>query len=622
MNPSADSTGPVSISSDARSIVEATLDDLRRNHIVERVWQKDYTVWKPDAAEIGNRLGWLDVAHEMRRRADELALFADEIRAAGFKHVVLLGMGGSSLCPEVFRATFGSRRGYPTLAVLDSTVPGWVRRVTQSIEPERTLFIVSSKSGGTIEVLSFFKHFWALTEKKTRSRTGEHFVAITDPGTRLNLLAAQHGFRRAFINPPDIGGRYSALSYFGLVPAALIGMNLPALLDRATAMMEACRTDAFANPAAWLGAAMGALAKSGRDKLSLITSPSIAAFGLWAEQLIAESTGKDGQGIVPVALEPFAPPSAYSGDRLFVALRVAGDDNQALDRHLAALKAAGHPLIALDLRDRYDLGAEFFRWELATAIAGHLLSIHPFDQPNVQESKDNTQRVLDRYKSTGALPQPSQAPLTPQTARLTEFLEKACAGDYVALIAYLDELPDVAAALADLRQAILNRYHLANTLGYGPRFLHSTGQLHKGGANNGLFIQLTSRSGRDVPIPGELFSFRVLAEAQAAGDLDALRAHQRRAVRIELGSNPAAGIRRLARAIGGKVSSTTEPAAGRTAATSNSKPQTPKRRRCALLGGWPPPAGHRRSPKPRRSGCFIQNPGAYVTKGSDANLCS
>ena len=331
-------------------------------------------------------------------------------------------------------------------------------------------------------------------------------------------------------------------------------------------MMEACRTDAFANPAVWLGAAMGALAKSGRDKLSLITSPSIAAFSLWAEQLIAESTGKDGQGIVPVALEPFAPPDAYAGDRLFVALRVAGDNNQALERHLAALKTAGYPLIALDLRDRYDLGAEFFRWELATAIAGHLLGIHPFDQPNVQESKDNTQRVLDKYKSTGALPQPSQPPLTPQTARLKEFLEKAYAGDYVALMAYVDESPDVAAALADLRQAILNRYHLANTLGYGPRFLHSTGQLHKGGANNSLFIQLTSRSGRDVPIPGELFSFRVLAEAQAAGDLAALRAHQRRAVRIELGSNPAAGIRRLARVIGGKVSTTTKPAAGRTAA--------------------------------------------------------
>ena len=572
MKPATNATGLVSLSNDARSIVEATLDDLRRGRIVERIWQRDHTVWKSEPSEIGNRLGWLDAARVARARAGELASFADEIRAAGLKHVVLLGMGGSSLCPEVFRATFGSRRGYPTLAVLDSTVPGWVRRVTQSIEPERTLFIVSSKSGGAIEVMSFFKLFWALAEKRTRGQAGEHFVAITDPGTRLELLAAQHGFRRAFINPPDIGGRYSALSTFGLAPAALAGIDLPALLDRATAMTEACRTDAFANPAAWLGAAMGSLARSGRDKLCLIASPSIAAFGLWAEQLIAESTGKDGKGITPVALEPFAPPDAYAGDRLFVALRVTGDDNRALDSHLAALKGAGHPLIALDLRDRYDLGAEFFRWEMATVIAGHVLGIHPFDQPNVQESKDMTQRMLDRYKSNGALPHPSQPPLTPQAARLPEFLESARAGDYVALMAYLDESPDVAAALAELRRAILNRYHLANTLGYGPRFLHSTGQLHKGGANNGLFIQLTSHSGRDVPIPGELFSFRVLAEAQAAGDLDALHAHQRRAIRIELGSRPAAGILRLARSIGGKVASTTMRAARRAADASSKIP--------------------------------------------------
>jgi len=583
MKPPTDAIGLISLPNDARGRVEATLDELRRNRIVERIWQKDHTVWKPDPLEIDNRLGWLDVAHDMRQRAGELAAFADEIRAAGVKHVVLLGMGGSSLCPEVLRATFGAQRGYPKLVVLDSTVPGWVRRVAQSIDPERSLFIVSSKSGGTIEVLSFFKYFWALTEKRVRGllRTGERFVAITDPGTRLELLAAQHGFRRAFINPPDIGGRYSALSYFGLAPAALAGIDLAALLDRATAMTEACRTEAHANPAAWLGAAMGMLAKSGRDKLCLIASPSIAAFGLWAEQLIAESTGKDGKGITPVALEPFAPPDAYSGDRLFVALRVAGDDNRALDRHLAGLKAAGHPLIALDLRDRYDLGAEFFRWEMATAIAGHVLGIHPFDQPNVQESKDITQRMLDRHKSNGALPRPAQPPLTPQAARLPEFLENARAGDYVALMAYLDDSPDVAAALAELRLALLNRYRLANTLGYGPRFLHSTGQLHKGGTNNGLFVQLTSRLGRDVPIPGELFSFSVLAEAQAAGDLDALRAHQRRAIRVELGSRPAAGIRLLARSIDDEAqnSKLQTPNSKRATAARNARRQTSKRRR-------------------------------------------
>ncbi len=551
MTLSTDSPGQLFASSDVKAQIEAALSDLRRDRILERIWQKDHTVWKQDSTEISNRLGWLNVAEHMQRQKEELTAFANEVCMAGFKHVVLLGMGGSSLCPEVLRVTFGSQRGYPRLLVLDSTVPDGVRRVSGSIDPSRVLYIVSSKSGGTIEVLSFFKHFWELTEKKGRGKAGDSFVAITDPGTSLGALATQHGFRRTFLNPSDIGGRYSALSYFGLVPAALIGMDLAALLDPALAMMQECRTDAFANPAAWLGAAMGVLAKSGRDKLCLITSPSISAFGLWAEQLIAESTGKDGRGIVPIALEPSAPVETYSNDRLFVALRVESDRNGALDRHVAALQAAGQPVMRLDLKDRHDLGAEFFRWEMATAIAGHILGIHPFNQPNVQESKDNTQRVLDSYKSAGALPEPAEPPRTPRTARLAEFLKQAQAGDYVALMAYLDESPETVSALADLRAAILKRYRLPNTLGYGPRFLHSTGQLHKGGGDNGLFIQLTASTKRDVPIPGELFSFGVLASAQAAGDLTALHARHRRAVRIDLGSNPAAGIQQLTRSIGG-----------------------------------------------------------------------
>ena len=547
MTVSSDPAGSLTAATRERSAVDAALASLRHQRIIERIWQRDHTVWKPDPAEIDNRLGWLNLAQAMRSQIGELAAFAQDIRAAGFQRVVLLGMGGSSLCPEVFRVTFGSRRGYPELIVLDSTVPAWVRRVTDTLQAARTLFIVSSKSGGTIEVMSFFKHFWSKVEKSKRGQAGENFIAITDPGTRLEALAVQHGFRRTFLNPADIGGRYSALSHFGLAPAALMGMDLAALLDSALGMMRACQADAPVNPGAILGAALGGLAQIGRDKTTLITSPSIRAFGLWAEQLIAESTGKEGRGIVPIAQEPFAPPQAYGPDRFFVALRVDGDRNAALDRQVAALKNAAQPVLEIALKNRYHLGAEFFRWELATAVAGHLLGIHPFDQPNVQESKDNTQRVLDTYKSTRKLPSPGRSDA------LADLLRLAQPGDYVALMAYLDELPATEAALACLRAALLQKHCLANTLGYGPRFLHSTGQLHKGGANNGLLVQLVTRSGRDVPIPGELFSFGVLAAAQAAGDLASLHAHQRRLVHIEVGSNPAAGIRRLTRSIGGEI---------------------------------------------------------------------
>lgn len=547
MNAMADPSQQLSAPDNVRNLIGSTLAGLRQDRIIERIWQRDHTVWRRDPMEISNRLGWLEVAETMRAHAAEMAAFGEAVRSMRFKHAVLLGMGGSSLCPEVLRATFGSRRGHPELIVLDSTVPAWVRRVSRAIDPRRTLFIVSSKSGSTIEVMSFFKHFWAMVERQKHGKAGENFIAITDPGASLSALAKQYGFRRAFLNPPDIGGRYSALSYFGLVPAALMGLDLPALLDPAIEMMNACKVEAGSNPAAWLGAAMGALAKSGQDKITLVASPSIAAFGLWAEQLIAESTGKDRRGIVPIALEPAAPIEAYSHDRLFVVMRVEGDANAALDRHVAALRNAGYPVLAIDLHRRDELGAEFFRWEMATAIAGHILGIQPFNQPNVQESKDNTQRVLDKYKSTGAF----KADPPADAESLDDLLGRAKPGDYVALMGYFQESPQIAAALHRLRLAILERRHLPTTFGYGPRFLHSTGQLHKGGADNGLFIQLTANAGRDVRIPGELFSFRVLSTAQAIGDLASLRAHKRRVIHIDLGSNVAAGIRELARSIDG-----------------------------------------------------------------------
>jgi glucose-6-phosphate isomerase/transaldolase/glucose-6-phosphate isomerase len=382
------------------------LEDLAAGQVVERLWAKDHTLWKPDPTEIDNRLGWLTVAEQMLEQIGALRTFARSAKDSGYRDVVLLGMGGSSLGPEVLRCTFGSARGFPRLWVLDSTVPQVIVEVTRAIQPARTLFIVASKSGGTIEVMSLFAHFWELVSRTKGNRGGAQFIAITDPGTSLEKLASERGFWQTFANPPDIGGRYSVLSYFGLVPAALMGLDLARLVDRGIAMAEACRCHAplDRNPGAYLGAIMGALGRQGRDKVTIVASPGISTFGLWAEQLLAESTGKEGKGLIPVAEEPLSRPSVYGRDRIFVYLRLKGDKNGRLDDHVAALERVGHPVVRLELRDRYDLAAEFFRWEFATAVAGYFLGIHPFDQPNVQESKDNTHRVLKEVEATGRLP--------------------------------------------------------------------------------------------------------------------------------------------------------------------------------------------------------------------------
>jgi glucose-6-phosphate isomerase/transaldolase/glucose-6-phosphate isomerase len=443
------------------------------------------------------------------------------------------------------RASFGQQPDYPRLHILDSTVPAWVRRVTAAIDPARTLFIVSSKSGGTLEVMSFFKHFYARVREQKGDRAGENFIAITDPTTSLQQLAETYHFRRIFINPPDIGGRYSALSYFGIVPAALAGIDVHELLLRGECLAEGCAScvPAHENPGAWLGVVLGTLAKAGRNKVTFITSPTIATFGLWAEQLIAESTGKEGRGILPIALEPLMWPADYGADRLFAYLRLDDDDNRATDDHAAALEKASQPVIRLPLHDRYDLGAEFFCWEFATALAGALIDIQPFDQPNVQESKDNTAAVLRDMQATG------QWPATDATGSLPDLLTQAQSGDYVALMAYLDGTPAIDSALEDLRSTILGYHHLPNTLGYGPRFLHSTGQLHKGGANNGLFVQLVADWGKDLAVPGETYTFGQLAAAQVVGDYNSLVNHQRRVIRVHLGQDAVAGIRQLTDAI-------------------------------------------------------------------------
>ena len=521
--------------------VTAALTQLARDNVVARIWDKDHTVWKDDPTEITDRLGWLTISRDMTEQVSDLRSFAEEARNEGLRDVVLLGMGGSSLGPEVLRQCIGSAEGFPALTVLDSTVPARVGTVTRAIDPARTLFIVSSKSGGTIEPNSFYKHFRQSVERAVGvERAGRHFIGITDPGTSLAALGDADGFRRVFENPPDLGGRYSVGSFFGLVPAALCGMDCGKLLDRVSQMAARCEAGPGVrnNPGGWLGAAIGALALQGRDKLTLAASPEVGSFGLWVEQLIAESTGKDGRGIVPVVTEPLLEPDAYADDRLFVHVRLSGGDNAAADVALERIRDAGHPVITLEMDDVYDVGAEFFRWEMATAVAGHLLSIQPFDQPNVQQAKDMTNRVLETYVNEGALPDAEEG-------SVHGLLDQASEGDYLSIMAYAEETDGVTNAVNMLRQYAMRKHRIATTLGYGPRFLHSTGQLHKGGPNTGLFLQMAADVRTDIPIPGERFGFGTLAAAQAIGDYEALVEAGRRVVRINLGADAEAAVLRL-----------------------------------------------------------------------------
>ena len=537
-----------SFPSELQSLVAAANARLSASRAVERLWGRDYRLWKHDPTDIINRLGWLTVIEDMKDRIEEVRTFAAAAKKRGIRDVVLLGMGGSSLGPEVFRTTFGSSPGFPRVWVLDSTVPGWVQQVTEAIDPARSLFILASKSGGTIEVMSLFAHFWELVRQTSGHQGGAQFVAITDPGTGLEKLATEHRFWRIFTNPPDIGGRYSVLSYFGLVPAALMGVDIARLLARATAMAQACRIQSplEQNPGADLGATMASLAQAGRNKVTLIASPQIAAFGLWAEQLLAESTGKEGTGLIPVAHEPIVAPTAYGTDRLFIYLRLKGDQNRPLDRQVAKLAREGHPILTLILQDRYDLAGEFFRWEVATALAGHLLGIHPFDQPNVQESKDNTARVLATIQSTGRLPKQ----VTSTAAQAASQLKRhGRPGSYVAILAYTTPSSKMEQGIRMLRKALVSYHHVTTTSGYGPRYLHSTGQLHKGGPRSGLFLQLVDQMTPDLSIPGKPFTFRTLAQAQAAGDIQALHAHEQQAIVLPLGKNPIATIQALTKSL-------------------------------------------------------------------------
>ena len=548
--------------------VLATVKRAGTGHWIERIWNRDATLWKSDEAHqkiIKNSLGWVGVTETTLAAVDDLLLFAARIRNEGIGDIVLLGMGGSSLCPEVFRRTFGRQPGFPALHVLDSTDPATVRAIESAVDLPKTLFIVASKSGSTIEPLMFYRYFFHRMNEVTGGNAGRHFIAITDPGTQMEQSAKADGFRRIFLNPADIGGRYSALSFFGAVPAALMGLDLRTLLERADQARLNCSpaTPAAENPGLQLGAAMGALGAAGCNKLTLSTSPEIDSLGLWIEQLVAESTGKDDLQVVPVVGEPLGEPADYGHDRLFVHISV-GPIDEATDTRLKALRAAGHPVIRRILKDTLDLGEEFYLWEVATAIAGAVLEINPFDQPNVQESKDNTRTLLAEYETQGrftpstitiAADNGLRVDATPETGAalkngsvaevLRAHLDRARPADYAAILAYIQETAAHDDLLQQLRLAIGRRCKVATTTGYGPRFLHSTGQMHKGGDDSGLFIQLTADDNPDLPIPGAPYSFGILKQAQANGDFQSLASRHRRAIRVHLGADIAAGLRQL-----------------------------------------------------------------------------
>jgi glucose-6-phosphate isomerase len=568
--------------------VENALVDLRDQRILTRLWNRDHTIWKPESTEIHNRLGWLQCVENMRGELARIHQFVHDVHSEAYTHALLLGMGGSSLAPAVFAHLFSTLEHPLKLIVLDSTDPSTVSHYTHLLDPDRTLCLVSSKSGTTVETLSLFKHFYNHVAAVVDAReVGRHFVAITDPESPLSTLAAQYRFREVFHADPNVGGRYAALSHFGLVPAALLGVDISRVLDHAEAMMQDCSSDHAIelNPGAQLGTILGELAQWGRDKVTLIASASLAPFGSWVEQLLAESTGKEGKGLIPILHEPLGLPDVYRDDRLFVHLAMHQDDEEQTERILDEIARAGHPVVHILLNDWYGIGGQFFLWEMATALGAYRLGINPFDQPNVEAAKERTREAVTTYHDTGALPDENPAatydgirlygPLRADSpeAALNAFLAQGQPGDYVVLQAYLPlplawahtdqdrqtpelslamrETTEIQAALLSICGRIRDKYGLAATFGYGPRYLHSTGQLHKGDAGGGLFIQFTADAPDDVPIPeaaGEVapaMSFATLETSQAMGDRQALEASGRRLIRFHLGSHIAERLRQL-----------------------------------------------------------------------------
>jgi transaldolase/glucose-6-phosphate isomerase len=549
--------------------VKASLDDWKKNDKVKRLWQRDASLWT--GTDESNWLGWLDITKEQLAHIDVLKSIAADVKKAKFKHALLLGMGGSSLCPEVLRMTFGKIKGFPELHVLDSTDPAQIKAIEKRVDLKSTLCIVSSKSGSTLEPNIYKQYFFEQVKKKVGEKeVGNRFIAITDPGSKMQQVAEADKFRKVFMGVPSIGGRYSAISNFGMVPGAVMGLDIPKSLRITKEMVEACGPDAAAdgNPGVILGAILGTAAINGRDKVTIIASPGIHDLGAWLEQLLAESTGKVGKGIIPVDREALAKPAAYGNDRVFAYLRLQTKPYKAQDAAVAALEKAGHPVVRISLPNTYNLGQEFFRWEIATAVAGAIIGINAFNQPDVEASKIETRKLTSEYESTGKLP--AEAPFLEvggiklyadekNTAALSggstlasvlqAHLARINPGDYFGVLGYITMNDANERALQKMRLAVRDKKRVATVLGFGPRFLHSTGQAYKGGPNSGVFLQITCDDAVDLRVPGQKYTFGVVKAAQARGDFAVLAERGRRALRVHLGKNVTKDLAKLGSAL-------------------------------------------------------------------------
>jgi glucose-6-phosphate isomerase len=554
-----------------RGVVDLAVADWQANSKVDRFWQKDASLWTKDGEE--NWLGWIDIVERQQQDLANLSELGADVETGGFKTVLLLGMGGSSLCPEVLAETFGQQPEFPALRILDSTDPAQVKAVRDSLNLEETLVIVASKSGSTLEPNILKQYFFEqMQDAVGAGQAGSHFVAITDPGSKMEQVAKADGFRYIFYGDPRIGGRYSALSNFGLVPATAAGLHTGRLLDEAAKAVAAAKQAPGDNPAVELGLILGTAVNAGRDKLTIFTSPEIYDLGAWLEQLIAESTGKLGKGITPVDREAIGAPQIYGNDRIFVYVKLAGTADSSLDAKVAAIEAAGHPVIHIEISDLYEIFGQFFTWEVATAVAGSVMGINPFNQPDVESAKIETRALTEAYEKTGTLPEREPvlvdggigiyateayagtlkfaAPAATLAGYLRAHLNQIHAGDYFAVLAFLPMFPEHEAAIQGLRHKVRDAKRVATCLGFGPRFLHSTGQDYKGGPNSGVFLQVTAEHDveADVDVPGQTYSFGVVIDAQAAGDLAVLESRGRRALRVHLGADVAAGLKTLAAA--------------------------------------------------------------------------
>jgi transaldolase/glucose-6-phosphate isomerase len=551
------------------SAVAASLDDWKKNNKVARLWQKDASLWT--GADESNWLGWLTVTEEQLAHIEVFKQIAQDVKKSRFKHALLLGMGGSSLCPEVLRMTFGKAKGFPELHVLDSTDPAQIKAIEAKLDLKSTICIVSSKSGSTLEPNIYKQYFFERVKAVVGEKeVGNRFIAITDPGSKMQQVAEADKFRRIFMGVPSIGGRYSALSNFGMIPGAIMGLDIAKFLKNTQEMVEACGASSLAdsNPGVILGNILGVAANHGRDKITIIASPGIHDLGAWLEQLIAESTGKAGKGIIPVDRERLARPAVYGNDRVFAYLRLTSKPDSKQDSAVAALEKAGHPVVRINLSNTYSLSQEFFRWEIATAVAGSIIGINAFNQPDVEASKIETRKLTSEYETTGKLP--AEVPFFEAggiqlfadeknvaavhgglniAAVLKTHLSRIKPGDYFGVLGYIPMNAKNEKALQTIRHAVRDKERVATVLGFGPRFLHSTGQAYKGGPNSGVFLQITCDDAKDLPVPGQKYTFGIVKAAQARGDFAVLAERGRRALRVHLGKHLDRGLSALTKAV-------------------------------------------------------------------------